>query len=316
MNYPGRRRFNWNLIAITAAAAVSPGSIHQLGGLGITRLSRREDHFSTGKSVAATSTSREATAAALGAMQNGGNAADAYMAAALTQTVVEPGLTSIGGAFGMTFFDAKKKQTSACVGKLGAAKDEPYDFDRKFSPNRTGRAMPVPGFIAGDHQAHKTYGTLPWEKLFEPAIGHAREGAVISPQINRDHVRGKGATAPGISTSYALYRDGKPSVIIGSPGFGFVHGPYPFGTGVVEWELDAPPAMNLPRFSLPNANGVAYFESHYDKSVFDMLKKRGIKHNVGRPSTSTGLVGALFAREDDSVQVVQDGRRDGWARTL
>lgn len=507
------------------------------------RLSRAKDHHASGQSAAATSTSRQATDAALWALESGGNAADAYIAAALTQTVVEPGLTSLGGAFGMTFFDADSGVTSSCIGKLGAAADEPYDFDRKSPLTQTGRAMPVPGFIAGVHVAHESYASLPWEKLFEPAIGHATEGADISPMIiraamkrgvkypegkelwmqedgeflkpkqllrqpnlakvlqstakggvdafyqgdfarnyikrsaaddgkitlkdfagwkkqtairkgkpegnyrgyqvwapraglityalhlnealdlrsigdsrtnaesvyrqirimeeifqsagdysaethakyvsrdyaqerskfviesplrevtldaifntcflvvrdskgncawgthsintpvsfgsgilvdgvyaayaiNRDHVRGKGATASGISTSYALYRDGQPQVIIGSPGYGFVHGPYQYGTGIVEWQLRAPQAMNLPRFSLPNAEGVSYFEAHYDASIFEMLKKRGIKYRRGRPSTSTGLVGALVMTEGGTAEVVQDGRRDGWARAL
>lgn len=47
-----------------------------------------------------------------------------------------------------------------------------------------------------------------------------------------------------------------------------------------------------------------------------MLKERRIKHHVGRPSTSTGLVGASFNRENGITQVVQDGRGDGWAKAL
>jgi gamma-glutamyltranspeptidase/glutathione hydrolase len=540
VTHPNRRQFMRRLAAAGAASAVSVVWRGPAVAQNTVRLSRREDYIATGQQVAATSTSIQATEAALWALENGGNAADAYMVAALTQTVVEHGLTSIGGAFGMTFFDAAKGKTAGCTGTLGAAAEEPYDFDRESPLTRTGRAMPVPGFIAGVHAAHGKFGKLPWKKLFEPAIRHAGEGAPISPEIiraaqkrgvrfpegkalwmpdgkllqprqpmrqpdlarvlesvaaggpeafyegdfakhyvaraaadggrislkdfqgwktlvtnqegkpegqyrgyqiwspragmityalhlnealdlrstgisqthpesvfrqirimeevflsakdyspetherfaspeyareradfvlnspvrkvtldaifntcflvirdrdgncawgthsinsptsfgagilvdgvyasyaiNRDHVRGKGATAPGISTSYALYRDGKPKVIIGSPGYGFVHGPYQFGTGVIEWELSAAAAMNLPRFALPDAEGVSYFESHYDPAVIDMLKKRGIKHRIGRPDTATGLVGALFNRDDGSVQVVQDGRRDGWAR--
>ena len=527
-----RREFGLLLAAGTAATSVA--------GLRATvpRRSRRENHFATGENFAATSTSEEATNAALWALAEGGNAADAYMAAALTQTVVEPGLTSLGGAFGMTYFDAKSGETKSCIGKLGPAAKESYDFDRQSPIVRSGRAMPVPGFIGGVHVAHKEFGDLPWKKLFEPAIGHATEGAIISPMIveaakrrgvvypegrqlwaangsflkhgdklvqmslarvltaaakdgpagfyegefarnyvkraaadggrisledfkqwkqltakhagkqpegnyrgyqvlgaglityalhlnetldlraagssrtnpdslykqirimeevftsakeykqdthakfvsiehakrraeavtngplrkvtidaifntcflavrdqdgncawgthsintptsfgagivvdgvyaayavNRDHVRGKGATASGISTNFALYRKGRPELIIGSPGFGFMHGPYQVGTGVVEWELPLPAAVTLPRFSLQDRNGASYYESHYDRKVLAMLKERNIPHRIGRYSTSTGLVGALL-NQPKAVAVVQDGRRDGWAK--
>lgn len=531
-----RRDFSKN-VALGALA----GSAIQLTAA-TPRRSRRENHYATGASEAATSTSEEATDAALWALAEGGNAADAYMAAALTQTVVEPGLTSIGGAFGMTYFNAKTGETKSCIGKLGPAADEPYDFDRQSPLVRTGRAMPVPGFVGGVHVGHKSFGQLPWKKLFEPAIQHAEEGTKISPMIieaakrrgivhregkalwtrdgrflnydeplvqkdlakvlreaadggpegfyeggfaknyverakkdggkmsatdlkgwekltgvrsgkpegnyrgyqvwapraglltyalhlnealdlrssgssrsnpdsaykqvrimeevflsakgyskkehakftsvdyakkradtvlngplrkvtidaifntcflairdkdgncawgthsintptsfgagivvdgvyaayaiNRDHVRGKGATAPGISTNYALYRDGRPELIVGSPGFGFVHGPYQIGTGAIEWNLPLPAAVTLPRFSLPDRNGASYFESHYDPQVIAMLKEKKIPHRVGRYSTSTGLVGALLNPKNGSVSVVQDGRRDGWAKAV
>ena len=44
-------------------------------------------HFAVGKTIAATSSSKEATEAALWALAEGGNAADAYITAAITQTV-------------------------------------------------------------------------------------------------------------------------------------------------------------------------------------------------------------------------------------
>jgi len=529
-----RRDFTLTLATGAAAAGLTGSSAAP------PRRSRRENHFATGNNFAATSTSEEATDAALWALQTGGNAADAYMAAALTQTVVEPGLTSLGGAFGMTYFDAKSGETRSCVGKLGPAEREPYDFDRQSPIAQTGRAMPVPGFIGGVHVAHEEFGSLGWKKLFEPAIRHASDGAKISPviieaakrrgvthpegrqlwapkgsflkyedklvqkdlaqvlsaaakdgpagfyegdfarnyvkragaeggqisladlkqwkrltakqggkpegnyrgyqvwapraglityamhlnealdlrstgssrsnpdslyrqirimeevftsakeyskdthakfasvehaqerartvidgplrkvtidaifntcflavrdkdgncawgthsintpsafgagivvdgvyaayAINRDHVRGKGATAAGISTNYALYRDGRPELIVGSPGFGFVHGPYQVGTGAIEWGLPLPAAVTLPRFSLQDRNGASYYESHFGRRVLAMLKERGIPHRVGRYSTNTGLVGALLNKKNGQVSVVQDGRRDGWAK--
>jgi gamma-glutamyltranspeptidase len=479
----------------------------------------------------------QATEAVLWALDQGGNAADAYIAAALTQTVCEPGLTSLGGAFGMNYFDAAKKETTYVAGMMGPAADEPYDYDRDSPVTQTGRAMPVPGYVAGVFEAHRRHSKLGWDKLFQPAIRHATEGFTVVPDIlaaakkkalndpeskelwnpkgrflkddellvqaklgrlllaiatdgpaafytgdfarhyveraradrgkltlkdmdgwkerirtskvalrgnyrgfqiasapliiyalhlnealdlrksgsaktspesvykqlrimeevflsskkltketeeafvdpayareradfvlnsprreftldalfntcflvvrdkegncawgthsinapsafgagimvdgvyasyvmNRDHVHGKGATAPGITTSYALFKDGSPKLIVGSPGFGFVHGPYQYGTGVIEWNLSPAEAMNLPRFSLPNATGVIVFEEHYDPKVLAMLKEKKVDHRVVRPSGATGVVGAIFT-EDHKMHCIQDGRRTGFAR--
>ena len=110
------------------------------------------------------------------ALSQDGNAADAYMTAALTQTVVEHGLTSIGGGFSLKYFDAATGQIHSVVGPLGPAAAESYDFDRQSPITQTGRAMPVPGFLAGVYAAHKRFGTLNWDQLFGPAIKYANEG--------------------------------------------------------------------------------------------------------------------------------------------
>lgn len=134
------------------------------------RFSKPIDHYASGKNVAVTSTSREASESALSAMAQGGNTADAYLTATLTQTVVEHGLTSIGGGFSIKYFDAATGKISSIVGPLGPAADEPYDFDRQSPVTQAGRAMPVPGFLSGLHAAHKQHGKLKWRKLTFDAI--------------------------------------------------------------------------------------------------------------------------------------------------
>ena len=500
--------------------------------------STRKDHYATGTQAGVTTTSLQASEAALWALSQGGNAADAYMTAAITQTVSEPGLTSLGGAFGMQYFDASKKGTNYVAGLLGPAAAESYDFDRESLVTQTGRAMPVPGYVAGVFEAHRRHGRLDWAKLFQPAIRHANDGFLVVPEIiaaakrktvkdpaskvlwnrnghflkaneplvqtklgqllsavakdgpsafyagdfarhyveraqadggkitledlkqwktlihtaklevrgnyrgyqvvsaplliyalhlnealdlrsngsaatspdslykqlrimeevflssktlskenettfvdpayarkradfvlnsprrnftldaifntcflvvrdqegncawgthsinaptafgagimvdgvyasfaiNREHVYGKGATAPGITTSYALFKDGEPRLVVGSPGYGFVHGPYQYGTGIVEWNLSPIEAMNLPRFSLPNAKGGIAVERHYDPKVLEMLKDKKIAHHLVGPSSSTGLVGAFLTDDLHKLHFAQDGRRSGFAR--
>jgi gamma-glutamyltranspeptidase/glutathione hydrolase len=139
------------------------------------------------------------------------------------------------------------------------------------------------------------------------------DGVYAAHAMNREHVRGSGGSARGVSTSLALFKDGKPRLIAGSPGFGFVHGPWQYTAGVIEWELSPTDAMNQPRFSLPRQDGNFYFESHYDDKVLEMLKQRKIPFFNGRPSTFTGLVGALTIDDEQKLHVVQDGRVDGYA---
>jgi gamma-glutamyltranspeptidase/glutathione hydrolase len=536
-----RRDFLKTLAAGTAAVLLPRGLYGQDPPSVKKKLA---NHFAKGRKVAVTSTSKEATEAALWALEQGGNAADAYLAAALTQTVVEPGLTTIGGALGITFFRAATKKTEFAIGRLGPAADEPYDYKRFDPVSQTGRAMPVPGFLAGCKAAHEKFGALPWARLFEPAMGHAFAGVVIpeailrvarkrgvrfpegkalwtkegrflrageklvqnalgktlkeaaqggpeafyegdfarayvkrsradggrmtmedmkgwrkltstrpcalegsyrgyevcapgaglltyalhlseavdlratgpsrsnpdsvyrqirileevfhsskpyskethgryvSPDhakeravfvlqspvrevkiddlfntcflivrdgsgncawgthsintptafgagivvegvyaayaLDRAHVRGGGATASGISTAYALYRDGRPRLVVGSPGFGFVHGPYQFGTAVVEWGLTPEQAAWLPRFGLPAKLGSVRtrFEKYYHRSVFAMLEKRGIPYERIGASPATGLVGCLWIDDGGELHVAQDPRRGGLAKAL
>ena len=521
------------LLAISAISMI-PNEIQSQNR---PRFSKPKDHYATGKKNAVASTSKEASKSALWALEQGGNAADAYITAALTQTVVEHGLTSIGGGFSIQYYDAATGEIPSIIGPLGPAKAEAYDFDRNSPITQTGRAMPVPGFLSGVHAAHKQFGKLKWQQLFQPAIQHANEGFPVGPLLvsaartkaakskegkaiwmtqgrflragdklvqkelgktlqrvsekgpqyfytgafaehyvqrsrseggritmqdmagwralsrsrkivpegnyrgyqiaasglniyalhlnealdlksngpvrtkaeslfrqyrimeevflssrnyskkthkqfvspefarkradlvlksplrkltfdlifntcflvvrdrdgniawgthsintptafgagimvdgvyaahamNREHVRGKGGSAPGFSTSLALFKNGKPRLIAGSPGFGFVHGPWQYCTGIIEWKLSPIQAMNQPRFGLPRRDGNIYFESHYDNKVFEMLNKRKIPFFKGRPSPFTGLVGALILEDDGTLHVVQDGRVDGYA---
>ncbi len=499
--------------------------------------SRPDDHHAKGQNGAVASTSREASKAAIWALSQGGNAADAYMTAALTQTVVEHGLTSLAGGYSINYFDAATGEINSVLGPLGPAEAESYDFERGSAVTQTGRAMPVPGFVSGLHASHKQFGKLKWGPLFEPAIRYANDGFPVAPLLasaasskatrfddgkalwmkqgqllrpgetlvqtelgttlklvstegpeyfytgkfadnyvrraaadggkismadmagwkelsrskkvqldgnyrgyqiaagglvtyalhlnealdlksfgpakdnpeclfrqyrimeevflssadysketqsqfvspdyarqradtvvnsplrkltfdaifntcflvvrdrdgniawgthsintptafgagilvdgvyaahamNRAHVRGSGGSAPGVSTSLALFKDGKPRLIAGSPGFGFVHGPWQFGAGMIEWDLSPIEAMNQPRFGLPRQDGNFYFESHYDDNVFVMLKDRKIPFFKGRPSPFTGLVGALIVDDEQTIRIVQDGRADGYA---
>lgn len=139
----------------------------------------RANIFAAGTGAMASSDHPYATEAALWALERGGCAADAYMTAALAQCVLEPTMTTIGGGFGMAFWDAGKGQLSLGGGffdfPAGAPATEPYDERKSW----TGWGTMVPGFMRGLEACHKAWGKLPWEDLFEPAIVFAEDGFVI-----------------------------------------------------------------------------------------------------------------------------------------
>jgi len=120
-----------------------------------------------------------ATEAALWALERGGTAADAYITAALVQCVLEPTMTTLGGGFGVTCFDAASGELSTAGGSFafpsGAPPSEPYEEARSW----TGFGAMVPGYVRGLEAAHSAYGRLPWQDLWEPAIAFAENGFVI-----------------------------------------------------------------------------------------------------------------------------------------
>ncbi|MDH3731992.1 MAG: gamma-glutamyltransferase [Gemmatimonadota bacterium] len=199
-----RRKFVGSVAAGSAAAVLtgcgsdsgSPATVATTvpTGGGFVDPDPLADFHASGRTVAVATTAREATDAAFDVLERGGNAADAYIAAAVTQAVVEVGLVSIGGAFGMTFFDAATGQTASASGGLGPAAAEPYDFDRFDAATLTGRAMPIPGYIAGVHAGHTEFGRLEWGGLFDAAIGYAREGVAASDVIVSSASRSPRAT--------------------------------------------------------------------------------------------------------------------------
>ena len=139
-----------------------------------------ESHIRAVSPVSMASTDHPyATEAALWALERGGTAADAYIAAALVQCVVEPSMTTLGGGFGVTFLDAATGELSTAGAGFafpsGAPPTEPYEEARSW----TGFAAMVPGYARGLETAHAAYGRLPWQDLWEPAIALAENGFVI-----------------------------------------------------------------------------------------------------------------------------------------
>jgi gamma-glutamyltranspeptidase / glutathione hydrolase len=137
-------------------------------------------------------------------------------------------------------------------------------------------------------------------------------GAYAVRVLSKSHALTGDLLQPGLAANPALFRDGKPAIVCGSPGWGIMHAPLNFIVGHVQRKLDPFAAACAPRFGVPGpmSAGLLPLESHYTPAVFELLQKRGIAHFDYAPSLLTGRLFAL-AIEGDRVHAVQDVRSEG-----
>jgi gamma-glutamyltranspeptidase / glutathione hydrolase len=126
-------------------------------------------------------------------LRDGGNAADACIAAAAMSWVAESPLTGPGAGGFLLVHRARDRSDrlldffAAIPGRgletpVGQMDEVVVEFERgKSQVFRIGAAScAVPGSIAGLAAAHRLYGTVPWRRLLEPAIAAARGGVELN----------------------------------------------------------------------------------------------------------------------------------------
>ena len=126
-----------------------------------------------------------AAQAGLAMMQQGGNAVDAAIAAAITLTVVEPTSNGIGSDGFAILWDGQQLHGLNASGRSPAGWTPDY-FARKYPaansiPQRGIDSITIPGAVSQWVTLSEKFGKLPFEKLFAPAIRYAREGYLVSP---------------------------------------------------------------------------------------------------------------------------------------
>ncbi len=135
--------------------------------------------------IVASTSNGLAVHAGLNALKLGGSAIDAALTTALSQVVLHAGgATSFAGQFFLVYFDAESRQVSSLSSGyatvLGEA--EPLSIPPYGQPS--GRGVLTPGFMAGVSEAHRRFGRLNWESLFQPALHFAENGFPVSPKLH------------------------------------------------------------------------------------------------------------------------------------
>ncbi len=123
-----------------------------------------------------------AAQAGLQMLRAGGNAADAAVATAIALTVIEPTSNGIGSdCFALVWAGGGLHGLNASGRSPQAL--QPQRFAGKKAIEFLGwDGVTVPGAVSGWRELSKRFGSLPFGKLFEPAIAYATEGFLVAPQ--------------------------------------------------------------------------------------------------------------------------------------
>ena len=125
-----------------------------------------------------------AAQAGLRMLAEGGSAVDAALATAITLTVVEPVSNGVGSDAFAIVWDGERLHGLNASGRSPAAWTPEY-FGGEPVPVVGWNSVTVPGAVSAWTAMHAKFGRLPFERLFEPAVGYARGGFLVSPTVAR-----------------------------------------------------------------------------------------------------------------------------------
>jgi gamma-glutamyltranspeptidase/glutathione hydrolase len=126
-----------------------------------------------------------AAQAGLRMLMQGGNAADAIVATAITLTVVEPVTNGIGSDAFALLWDGATLHGLNASGRAPAAWSPDRFAGRERMPIVGWDAVTVPGAVSAWVEVSRRFGRLPFAALFEPAIDYASGGFLVSPTVAR-----------------------------------------------------------------------------------------------------------------------------------
>ncbi len=117
-------------------------------------------------------------------LKRGGNAVDAAVALAFAMAVTWPEAGNIGGGGFMLIHREDRPPEVVEYRECAPLACHPTFFQKGDTPN-SGKAVGVPGTVAGLFLAHSRHGKLPWNELVEPARKLAAEGFPVYKGLAR-----------------------------------------------------------------------------------------------------------------------------------
>ncbi|MER6946172.1 gamma-glutamyltransferase [Nonomuraea sp. NPDC000554] len=251
-----------------------------------------------------------ASAAGVAALDRGGSAADAAIAANAVLAVVAPHMCGLGGDLFALVHDGTVTALNAS-GRAGSGADPARlraQGHRRMPHQHDVRSVPVPGCVDGWLALHARYGRLPLADLLGPAARLARDGFPVSPlmipgaraaaqrpgggDFARALTAGDRMSRPGVARALeAIGAGGRDAFYLGE-----------FGEGLME------------------LGGGEYAESDLAKPNADWaepLRVRAFGHDVWSvPPNSQGYLLLMSLAILDGLDLPADPRHPGWAHLL
>jgi gamma-glutamyltranspeptidase / glutathione hydrolase len=134
-----------------------------------------------GKAGMVVTVDAQATHVGVAVLQAGGNAIDAAVAVTFALAVTHPSAGNLGGG-GFWLIHKHPSRIYALDFRETAPRHfDPARFESmENSGGRGPNSVAVPGTVAGLFEAHRRFGSLPWNRLLEAAISLARLGHQVS----------------------------------------------------------------------------------------------------------------------------------------
>lgn len=157
----------------------------------------REGRGDTGENGVVASGKYEASKIGRDIIEQGGNAVDAAVAVGFALSLVEPNATGIGGGGFMTmhtadgetiFLNFREKAPSNATPDMWATVENEEGKERVIGNQKIlgGKAVGIPGNVAGWLYALENYGTMSREEILAPVIELAKNGITVTPTLALD----------------------------------------------------------------------------------------------------------------------------------